>query len=600
MDANQKKRYMIFAYLFIVFGSCLVILNTQLPSAVGGMYSRGETGFLNNISFTSETEIRPVDYYVGKIEDLWLGPLTSVVSGGLFLLFCLWFLQGAGRTRFAVAVLLYLLLSRFQVLFNPPYGDGLFGVLSEPLWLVRHHFDWISLLHQKTYVWGGPVQYPESIYPQFIALLLYFSSSPPIFLFLNHLLVFSAGAILVALVREILMEFFDARRATLGAILFLALPIIQCHVELLNMEIVCSCFAAGALLMAMRNNVFMASALATFSMMVKVSGAFTVAMLLGACLLSFFKEPHKKKIMADIFWVLGACAIALYLLSLRAVAIGHANFSLTPARAALRLMPSLFIFRLFLFLSVFYLGQCIFWWISGGTPEKKGNVFLNGHYKSLTVFMITAAWFLLHLKAPTMIPRYTVLVIPFILSFFVYLFSGLVKKDIYFTRTMVALILFALLCSHGLLFIGQPVNGEVNHNERSLEYRNVLAVYRRTAEEIEKNGSSFAFVGDILMAQILFFKEAGYIRKSPENVFVYGSGATHEGIRMVDELQGFKSFEVLWIAETSADPHYLADFPIAPEDTILKEIWAGDKRITLFVGGLSILRLGSAMGRSLP
>ena len=183
MDANQKKRYMIFAYLFIVFGSCLVILNTQLPSAVGGMYSRGETGFLNNISFTSETEIRPVDYYVGKIEDLWLGPLTSVVSGGLFLLFCLWFLQGAGRTRFAVAVLLYLLLSRFQVLFNPPYGDGLFGVLSEPLWLVRHHFDWISLLHQKTYVWGGPVQYPESIYPQFIALLLYFSSSPRSFFF---------------------------------------------------------------------------------------------------------------------------------------------------------------------------------------------------------------------------------------------------------------------------------------------------------------------------------------------------------------------------------------------------------------------------------
>ena len=214
--ANKKTQYVTFWFLLIFAGSLIALLNIKFPSVVEGLYAKGEIGLLRTISFTGEKEIRPLDYYVGKIEDVWVGPLTSVVAGGLLLFFCMLFLQGAGAVEFGAATLLYLLIAKFYVLFYPPYGDGLFGVLSEPLWLIRHHLDWLGLAQQRPYPLTGPLLYPESIYPKFIALLMYFSPSPKAFLFINHCLVFFAGATLVAAIREILLEFFDEKRATLG------------------------------------------------------------------------------------------------------------------------------------------------------------------------------------------------------------------------------------------------------------------------------------------------------------------------------------------------------------------------------------------------
>ena len=92
----EKKRILVFFCLLLVLGSSLTVLNMGLPSKMAEWYSRGEIGLLKKISFSHEKEIRPLDYYTGKIEDAWVGPLTSVISGGLFLLFCLWFMQGAG------------------------------------------------------------------------------------------------------------------------------------------------------------------------------------------------------------------------------------------------------------------------------------------------------------------------------------------------------------------------------------------------------------------------------------------------------------------------------------------------------------------------
>jgi len=591
--SDQKKRIITFGVLLIVLGSFFTVLNVKFPAMAEGLYAQRKIDLLKKISFTDEKQIRPPAYYIGKIEDAWVGPLTSLVSGGLFLLFCLWFLQGAGGFNFGAAAFLYLLLSRFQVLFYPPYGDSLFAVLSEPLWLVRHHLDWIGLLQQKTFALGGPLQYPESIYPQFIALLMYFSPSPQAFLLLNHLIVFAAGAVLVATLREILMEFCDAKRATLGAILFLALPIIQCQVELLNMEIVCACFAAACLLMVLRKNFFWASAMAAFSVIVKVPGAIAMPVLLGACLLSLFNEPDKKKFAANLSWVLGACAVAFYLLILRRDTLAQPAYPLN----AWNVLRHSLITWLFFFLSALYLGRCAFRWNSRKKHERSFSAFLQEYYKSLAIFGIAACWFLSIFHAPDMIPRYTVLAVPFVLLFLVYLFSSFIKKENVFMGSMVAMIFFALLGSHGLYFRNQKITGDYSTNERSLEYRNVLKVYRRAAEELERDFSGFTLGANILMAQILTSPEAGYVSKPLKDVFVYGYGATHEGIRPYPGIQSINP-KTIWIAETSADPYYLSNFPIGPADRIIHEIWAGNKRITLFFGGFSILDWSIASAKS--
>ena len=89
---DKNKRYLQFSILAALLGAALLTLNAKFPSAVESLYTQGATGLLKKVTFTEVSLTRPLDYYVGKIEDMWVGPLTSVVTGGLFLLFCLWFL----------------------------------------------------------------------------------------------------------------------------------------------------------------------------------------------------------------------------------------------------------------------------------------------------------------------------------------------------------------------------------------------------------------------------------------------------------------------------------------------------------------------------
>ena len=592
---DRKSRAQWFLFLLIVCGSLLFLLNMKFPSAVEKCYSQGQTALLRKISFTDENVSRPLDYYVGKIEDVWVGPFTSVVTGGLFLLFCLWFLQRASALKFWAATMFYLVLSRPQVLFNPPYGDGLFGVLSEPLWLIRHHLDWVGATLQNSFIQTGPLMYPESIYPKFIALLLYFSPSAKAFLVINHLVVFAAGAILTASFRGILMELFDEKRATLGAVLFLALPIFQCHVELLNMETVCSCFAVLCLLMILRKDFFSAAVMAVLAMMVKIPGAITTFVLFGACLLSFFIERNGKKFLINIFWVFCACSVALLLSIIRRVTMGEQPVMFRLGfLAGWQAMKSLPFFWFFLFLSAVYLGRFLFLAISGRNKPGSLSVFLEGHYKNLVVFLGAASWFLLYINSPAIIPRYTVLAMPFLALLFVCLYASFIPGNNFFSRSMVIIILGSFLCSHGLLYVGEKEHGDNNSPERSLEYRNVLKVHMRTADIIERNYSDCTIGAYGLMALILTFKEAGYVSRPLKKVFVYGYGATHEGIKPYPGLRNINTMRTIWVAQTDGDPDYLSKYPIGPADLIIKEIWAGDKRMTLFMGGFSIEVLARA------
>ena len=585
--ANKKKLSLIFWFLLIVLGSDVLILNLKFQSAVEGLYARGKVELLKKLTFSNEKEVRPVEYYTGKIENAWVGPLTSVVSGGLLLFFCLLYLQGTRAFRFGLAVFLYLLITKFRVLFDPPYGDALFAVLSEPLWLVRHHLHWLGEVGQSTYIQGGPLVYPDSIYPKFIALLLYFSPSPQVFLLLNHLIVFVAGSVVAATLREILREFTDDRRAMLGAILFLALPLFQGQVELLNMEMVCTCFAVLCLRMALRKDFFWASVLAVLTMMIKAPGAITVVAVFGACLLSGLSGSDKKKFTGDLAWVLGACGVAFCLSLLRHGAFAHDSTAFKLALGAgWYLLKHQFLLWFFVFLSGVYGIQGLLEWRSAENTGRTLPAFLTQHYKSLVVFLLTASWFLLYFNAPMIIPRYSLLTIPALLVLFVYLLTTLVPGEKVYGRVMAALILLALAGSHGLLYGGESPG--INFPEQSLEYRNVLQVYRRAAREIETNYAHCAIGSQILIAQSLTFPEAGYVRKPLKDVFVYGSGATHEGIHPYPGLANIKTTRTVWVAQTDGDPTYASRYPIGDGDTIFKEIWSGNKRITFFMGGYSI------------
>jgi hypothetical protein len=336
--------------------------------------------------------------------------------------------------------------------------------------------------------------------------------------------------------------------------------------------------------------------MAVFAMMVKIPGAITTIVIFGACLISFFGESGRKKFLVNLFWVLGACSVALLLSVIRRVTMGEQPemFRLGFFAGWKAIKPLVF-FWLFLFLMAVSFGRCLFLWISKKSNARNLSAFLAGHYKGLVVFLGAASWFSLYIHSPAIIPRYTVLAMPFLVLFFVCLFSPFVPGKNLFSGSMIAIILFSFVCSHGLLYMNEKRSGDNNSPERSLEYRNVLKVHMRAAREIERNYSDDTIGAYGLMAQILTFKEAGYVSRPLKDVFVYGYGATHEGIKPYPGLRNINILKTIWVAQTDGDPDYRSTYPIGPMDRIIKEIWVGDKRMTLFMGGFSIEALARAV-----
>src|SRR3989344_1535961 len=108
--------------------------------------------FHNNMNFlnfiTGSHELRSLDFYTGRMEEVLWGPLAVVTTGMLFAMFALFYLKESAAKIFGLAVIAYLLIAKFDVLFFPPYGDAIGGPFAEALWLAQHQFDFIGLYHQ--------------------------------------------------------------------------------------------------------------------------------------------------------------------------------------------------------------------------------------------------------------------------------------------------------------------------------------------------------------------------------------------------------------------------------------------------------------------
>ena len=75
-----------------------------------------------------------------------------MMSGLLLTAIVLVFLKNAKARAFGAMVFAYLVLTKIEVLFYPPYGDAIGGPFSEAIWLARHGFDYVELFHQDGYL----------------------------------------------------------------------------------------------------------------------------------------------------------------------------------------------------------------------------------------------------------------------------------------------------------------------------------------------------------------------------------------------------------------------------------------------------------------
>src|SRR3989338_2505740 len=109
---NKKIGFIACAFLIGLF----LFLKYQAPVVIQSLYDNQSFSLLNDIIQRNPGGSLPVEFYQGIIEDKWLGPVKQLVAGLAFLIFSYLFLVNARTIVFILAVFIYLILTRPEVL----------------------------------------------------------------------------------------------------------------------------------------------------------------------------------------------------------------------------------------------------------------------------------------------------------------------------------------------------------------------------------------------------------------------------------------------------------------------------------------------------
>ena len=241
----SKKRKILFWIYISILSLIYLYLKFKGPLVVEYLYFNEQTEFLNTLVQIPAAAEYPLGFYVGRINDVVLGPACSVIASLIFIPICLLYFktEKKGQTPFFLAVFLFLLLTKSEVLFYPVYGDPSTGPWIEGIWLKQNHFDYVGLFHQPEYSIGGPKNEFFNIHGGYFALMLTLIPWPKIFLLVHHLLYFFYSALIVAIFRYFFLQIGASSGVSiLSSLILLSLPLYQSMTEILNLEIPCLFF----------------------------------------------------------------------------------------------------------------------------------------------------------------------------------------------------------------------------------------------------------------------------------------------------------------------------------------------------------------------
>lgn len=565
--------------LFLAAAAFFGVLKYLAPPVIGYFYQQGWFVPLNFLAFSGGQQ--PLEFYLGRIEDFWTGPLAIIFSAAALLALSRVLIDASPR-KFFLSIFVFLIVTKFEILFYPPYGELVAGPFAEAVWLLHNHFDYAALAEQPSFTEGGPKVYLSSIYPTFLAFLMNVIRSPQFFLVVLHLIVFAMTAGIAALFREILLGIFDRRTAFLGAVLVLSLPVAHSMTEMFNMETMCLFFVMISAYYLVNQRIAAASIFSVLAVLVKGTAGFMCAavFIVGAGL--FFIEKGKER-WQFLFW--GALPFILGVINLLILRV-----FVSPTQApAGTISPFIGIRPLWessWILVLLYAASVIMFLVK----NAKRN-FSKEQYAAIVVFIIAGAWFALFLNVSVMGYRYQWLLMPFLVAGVLIAAAGFRRLSGVHGLT-VAAIFIASLGSYGLFFKKGIPSSEYSYHkfERSLEYRNDLRMHMRLARAIESRFSGWTIGAPFVVAQKLAMPELRYVKK-PLPVVIYGMPCTYGGIMNFDGLKNLNIRRTVWVGFLTN--HIIAgvDYPIAPEDKVLQEILYGDKKVKLFLGGVGIERM---------
>jgi hypothetical protein len=575
----------VFWILTVVLSILVIMSHRAYPSFVEKLYQDKQFATLNQ--WAGITEEKSLDFYVGKIEDRWFGPITNTVYHLLFAAFCLLYLREAKRFQFWLGVFIFLIATKFKVLFYPFYGDAIGGPFAEGYWLSQNNFNFLGLAQQPGYNAGGPQVYLTTIYPAFLAVLLKLIPSTKIFLVVNHLIAFFLSAGIIAFMRQMLEGPLNKTKSVLASIILLSLPIFQSQTEAINMEIPCLFFSVMSILYLTRKEIGKAFIWALVALFVKGHGLVIcgAVVFVTLCLFIFNGGYRKAKYLVYI-------ALSLVIIAVKMHFTPNAISGLIQLFIGWKSLHSMLITKLFI-LSILLFMVCIF-------AKRLSFKSLLNEYFVHVIFLVTAAmWFGMFLNFDAVSPRYKLELAPFLLGAVILTVLNFIRIETLSRSLLIAAIFIMTIGSYGRWEPPLKTNYHVL-SERSLEYRNELKLNQRIAQTIEQDFPGFTVGAPFIMAQILAIPQLGYVTK-PLDVVVYGMPLTYGNVRNFNGLQELNLKKTVWIGEAT-QYRQMGDFtfPVGPHDVVLKHLEVGRNWAEIFAGGIAIeqMRMFAALKRA--
>lgn len=577
----SEKKSVILLFLFSIFFLLLKHFQFHLILFLHSRHFGAILNFLSGVSISQP--IASINFYSGAIEESFFGPLSAVFSFLFLASFSLRYLKKASAITFFFVIFLFLLITKYEILLFPPFGDDITGPFAEAVWLHHNSFDYIGLSRQPTYIHGGPKLYLFSIYPTFLALGMSLIPSVPLFLFFNHLVSLGLAAGIVSIFRSFLLKFFNQRIALLLSILLLSVPVFQSQAEAINMEMPALFFSLWSIYALSQKKFLKAAFFASLAISVKMYCFFIGATIfLGCALISIFQRDKIKPLSVFLFgslpFVFGIIQILLLFFFLEADQHNYAVGFFVGRHWLLRSWVLYFyIFSVIVFLKV--LSRKVFLFSRRRINieflfKKNQNIFF--------CFLAVASWFVVFGQSYFFGVRYYVVMIPFFIACLSWAGIALLRNRFIVEFFIVILIMFSSLFSYGMNY---PSKVYGQGAARSLEYRSEVRFFKKITRLIEQRFSDSVIGAPILIAHSLGIEELGYVRNNM-NVKIYFWPAKYGGIQELSQDDIMIREQIIWVASADETGEMIVFDPV--NDVILDRIVYGSRRAILFKGGYRI------------
>lgn len=406
------------------------------------------------------------------------------------------------------------LLLRFWTITQPPVWDGTASVFPAAAYLADHGFDYSALLEQPGYVEGGPNVHSLSSVTLVTAVAVRLLGGSSLLFPALHLLHFALGAAVGVGVYRIARFVFAERLSLLIAACSLVVPVVATQLGDMYLELPVMAASVWAAVWWLEGRLPAAVVMAAVAVTAKESGLIIAGGIGIAAVLTAHRTRTSRTPALWFFAVPGAVALVLRLV-LGETAVADQSFSfellltrlLTSIGFLVRTMDVLLLLVVYVLLRPAVAERPI--------PAADGA--RTAKLESLSRSVL-GSFGLLYLFTGgynvSLIPRYLVLIVPFLLVGLALLFARITRPATLEIGFAVAIAVFAVNTA-GLLYPPAGTNSFAVV-ERSAEYRDLLALHQATTDAVESVPAGATVFYTLAEHYRLAYPVSGYVDEAFE------------------------------------------------------------------------------------